>query len=337
MTTTDRAAWLEERRSGIGGSDVANILGEGYQTPLDVYLSKIGEAEELDGPAIKRGRALEPIARELFREVTGLEVLNGGPMLRDKQIPALIANVDGYAQDATTRIVVEIKAPGLRAFAKMKDHGVPKSYYLQVQHYLSVTGLDRAQFVAFSAEKWELLHFPIERDDELIQNMREMLHAWWEAHVVARKPPERERYEIPTDAIVSSGEVTVIDTPEFRDAARRYFEARELADMADELVDHEKANLIMLMGDHQVVETVGARFLHKPTKGRSSFDQKALAAAEPLDRQKVIAALAGSALPRYVLDGALQLSGLDLSQFTKTGAPSQPFRAYQLKAGLTDG
>ena len=44
-----REDWLQERRRGIGGSEAAAILGlSPWATPLDVYLDKIGEGEEVE-------------------------------------------------------------------------------------------------------------------------------------------------------------------------------------------------------------------------------------------------------------------------------------------------
>lgn len=337
MDATERRAWLEERRSGIGGSDVANILGEGYSTPLDVYLSKIGEVEELDSAPIKRGRALEPVAIDLYRELTGRVVDSSfAGVIRDHHAPMLIASIDSAVfRDGGQRGVLEIKAPGLRSFSQMRDKGIPKAYILQIQHYLGVTGFQFGSFAAFSAERWEMLHFDVERDDELIGNMREMVIKWWNDHVVARRPPEREKYEIPTDAMVPAGEVVMIDTPEFRDAVQRYFEARELSTMAEAMIEATREEIVGMMGGHQVVETVGARFVHKFAKGRSGFDKDLLAAAQPLDRRKVEELLTKFYLTSgHDLIGELDKCILDLSQFTKTGKPSQPFKPYLLKPAM---
>lgn len=43
-TQIDRADWLAARRTGIGGSDVAPILGlSKWRSPLDVYMVKRGK------------------------------------------------------------------------------------------------------------------------------------------------------------------------------------------------------------------------------------------------------------------------------------------------------
>lgn len=47
MTNEQRTAWLESRRTGIGGSDVAAVLGlNPWKTPLDVWNDKLGISED---------------------------------------------------------------------------------------------------------------------------------------------------------------------------------------------------------------------------------------------------------------------------------------------------
>ena len=47
MTNEQRAAWLEGRRTGIGGSDVAAVLSlNPWKPPLDVWNDKLGLSED---------------------------------------------------------------------------------------------------------------------------------------------------------------------------------------------------------------------------------------------------------------------------------------------------
>lgn len=68
-------AWHLMRRTGIGGSDVAAILGlNPWRAPIDVYLDKIGESKPWDGnEATKWGKLLEPVI------ATEYQSRNGGP------------------------------------------------------------------------------------------------------------------------------------------------------------------------------------------------------------------------------------------------------------------
>ena len=43
MNAPDRAAWLAQRRNGIGASDIAAVLGiSPWKTPLQLYMDKRG-------------------------------------------------------------------------------------------------------------------------------------------------------------------------------------------------------------------------------------------------------------------------------------------------------
>ena len=62
MTKAERIKWLEERKLGIGGTDVAKILGASkYGTELSVWLDKTGVSpdEEEDNFAMWWGRESE--------------------------------------------------------------------------------------------------------------------------------------------------------------------------------------------------------------------------------------------------------------------------------------
>lgn len=49
MTSAERLEWLKTRQTGIGGSDVAAILGlNRYRTPLDVYNDKTATDDPQD-------------------------------------------------------------------------------------------------------------------------------------------------------------------------------------------------------------------------------------------------------------------------------------------------
>ena len=66
--------WLTYRRMGIGGSDVAPLLGlSKWKSELELWLDKTGQAEELEGEneAMLWGNIMEPILRSHFEEVTG--------------------------------------------------------------------------------------------------------------------------------------------------------------------------------------------------------------------------------------------------------------------------
>src|SRR5690349_18206306 len=104
----DRTEFLEQRRLGIGGSDVAPILGlSKWASPLDIYLRKRGEQpEQDDNEAMLWGRALEPVIRQQYAERTGRIVRVPEAALVHPQLTFARANLDGVTDDGR---VVEVK------------------------------------------------------------------------------------------------------------------------------------------------------------------------------------------------------------------------------------
>ena len=73
-----RNEWLEWRKQGIGGSDVAAILGiSPFRTARDLYYDKLGiavENDESNWVGMEMGNLLEPLVARIFEKKTGLKV-----------------------------------------------------------------------------------------------------------------------------------------------------------------------------------------------------------------------------------------------------------------------
>ena len=83
MTATDpaREAFLAERRKGIGGSDVAPLLGiEPRKTPYQLWREKTGHDDGDAGKpsAARRGRFLEAAILERYRQTVQLDSIETG-------------------------------------------------------------------------------------------------------------------------------------------------------------------------------------------------------------------------------------------------------------------
>ena len=99
----DREQWLTVRRTGIGGSEVAGILGmDKHTSSLEVYLDKVGELP-LDRPrnpdleeAAFWGLAHEPTIARVFAERSGLRVVEGPGTLAHIERRWMLANVDRF-------------------------------------------------------------------------------------------------------------------------------------------------------------------------------------------------------------------------------------------------
>lgn len=341
------------RRTYIGGSDAAAVLGVSpYRTPLDIYQIKVGEREP-DPPnaAMRRGIFLEPIARKLYRELTGRKVRRLG-LVRHPERAFMGCLVDGVIGAAKKNGhdgpgVLEIKAPGMWTFAKIEREGLPMDWLIQMNHNLEVTGLAWGSFAIFSAELWRMIHLDVLPDLELQHALVIKEQQFWLQFVEKRVPPPEQPDTTPElmaqlakaqDAI-GGGELIVRNDPEWAEAARVYLEAKEILETGEYLKATAVERLKQVMGAKGAVEGAGVRTYWSERKGRVTFDRKALAAAKPLDRAKVFASVSETELPEDVALKLLNRLGddlLDLEIFNKVGKPYDDFRTYVVKAGIGD-
>jgi hypothetical protein len=97
LPSADRAAWLAARRTGIGASEVAAVLGlSPYESPLDVYCRKLGLVpEKAETEAMRWGLRLEPLLAAEYAERTGYPLVATQVFLRHPDKPFLLATLDG--------------------------------------------------------------------------------------------------------------------------------------------------------------------------------------------------------------------------------------------------
>ena len=79
ITTLTEDQWLDWRRKGIGGSDVAVALNSSpYRTARELYYDKIGVVMADEGPdksiTFQIGHLLEDVVAQIFAKKTGLSV-----------------------------------------------------------------------------------------------------------------------------------------------------------------------------------------------------------------------------------------------------------------------
>ncbi|GHT22412.1 hypothetical protein FACS189419_04920 [Planctomycetales bacterium] len=196
----NREQWLENRKYGIGGSDAAAILGLNlWKTNQDVFDEKTGIAQSddlSDNAAVQYGIAAEPVLRGLFA-VKHPELLVEGKeylLWRNEQYPFLLGTLDGLLTDKSAKGrfgVLEIKTAVCNnrlAFDKWREQ-VPQQYYIQVLHYLLVTGFDFAVLFAELRNELtcnsELREYHWERADVEadIETLLEKEIEFWTKHV----------------------------------------------------------------------------------------------------------------------------------------------------------
>ena len=192
--TMDRAAWLAERLTGIGASEAAAVCGvSDYETPLDVYLRKVGVApEKPETPRMRWGTRLEGVIADAYVEREGVALSGTQRFLRSPVHPFMLATLDAVRTDGR---VVEFKTMGERAADALGDQlgddgsdVIPLHWRCQVTHQLIVTGTDVADLAVLIGGS-DFRVYTIGYDERVAARMVEMEQEFW-SRVERREPPE---------------------------------------------------------------------------------------------------------------------------------------------------
>ncbi|ERM18974.1 YqaJ viral recombinase family protein [Brevibacillus laterosporus] len=220
--------WLEYRRLGIGGSDVAAICQMSrYRSPMAVYLEKLGQAPPVeDNPKMKAGRMLEPLIAEWFAEDTGYKVWRQNAIFQHPEHDFMLANIDRWLPGQNAGLECKNTAEYCRN--DWAGTQAPTEYILQCNHYMAVTGADR-WFIAVLIGGWDFQWRVIERDDELIKNLITVEREFWNNHIKAKVPPafSQQDTEYLSDQYPESISQSIIELPEEAyDSIQMLYQAR---------------------------------------------------------------------------------------------------------------
>lgn len=189
--------WLNYRRKGIGGSDVAAVLGiSKYKTARDVYFEKLGKKPDYERNenwvALEYGKRLESLVAEIFSNKTGFKVWHENVMLQHPLFPFMIADTDFLfeAPDGTIGIL-ECKTGSIYTKEAWESNTVPYQYEVQCRHYLSVKNCNTAYIAClFGNSENDFIYRKIERDIDFEEMMIEQEDYFWNEYVKNEKEPE---------------------------------------------------------------------------------------------------------------------------------------------------
>lgn len=185
------AEQIEQRRSGLGGSDAGAVLGlNPYKTPVDVYLEKMGQAlPEEDNDAAYWGNVLEDTVAQEYARRKGVKVQRRNDHFQNKDHPFMMANIDRWV--VGQRKILECKTAGQYVSDQWGPDGsdqVPDSYLIQCTHYMLVMGVDVADLAVLIGGR-DFRTYTIGFDRKLADIIIEREHDFWHNHVMQEIPP----------------------------------------------------------------------------------------------------------------------------------------------------
>ena len=200
----------------------------------------------------------------------------------------MLANLDGICNhpDYGTCIFEAKTATAYKA-GEWED-SIPDEYYLQIQHYMAVTGY-RGAYIAVlvggNTFKWRF----VERDEELIATLIRLEADFWH-HVEDLTPPPLDGSDASTkflsEQFPNSVPQSHIDLPvNAADLFRQYDAACEQLEVATEQKQQAENLLKQMMGDNEV-GIAGERIITWKTVTQERLDTTTLKSEHPTLYQK---------------------------------------------------
>ena len=268
--------WLLKRKEGIGGSDVASLLGiSPYKSSVSVYMDKTSEEVETNDEGtykMELGNKLEDFVAKEFTLKTNKKVRNVNGILKNEKYPYSIANIDKavVGERAFLECVVT------NSFAKKKyKNEVPSHIKAQCYHYMAITGATHC-YVAILVGNEEVIIHKLDRDENAIDEIMKIEKEFWETYVLGNNIPLPDGSEDYSKFISGFYEDTI-------DEVLVIFEKQEILNKYDEVkskikeLDKEKKSMEQFfksqMGNYEVA-FIGDRKITWKKQSKTIFDTK---------------------------------------------------------------
>jgi putative phage-type endonuclease len=205
-----RETWLARRRSGIGASEIAVVLGAtGWSSVLGLYYRKLdGDDPNEDAEPVEHqawGNLLQDAILTELAKRAGVTLVFREPHLRSTTHSWMLATPDALTADGEP---VEAKNISYGFDEEDWEIGIPEKYYLQCQHQMATTGAKRCLFGVLlwgSRMIWEW----IARDEPTIERIVKAGSQFWQRVLTRTEPPSDGH----PDARKILGRLAVVETP----------------------------------------------------------------------------------------------------------------------------
>lgn len=193
--------WNEIRRTGTGGSDAGAVAGvHRWKSRLETFLEKVGQIEpQEENEKMYWGKRLEAMVAEEFCIRTCKKVERMNYVLRSKQYPFMLANIDRRV--VGEKAGLECKTSSEWSGKDILENDFLPEHILQVQHYLAVTGWDR-WYLAILIGGQRFHYREVLPDPEIISYLIKIESDFWKL-VEAGTPPEPDGSDTDTEIINS--------------------------------------------------------------------------------------------------------------------------------------
>ena len=190
-----REEWLNVRKSGIGSSEVATIVGlNPWETPYQLWRHKIGlDAPKEENFAMKAGHYLEDAVSRFWADETGREIIKrsaGDWIIRDNDRQFLQVSPDrtywltGEKRNGGNKGILECKTTQ----STIDAEDIPKHWFCQVQYQLGVAGLEHGS-LAWLCGGREFGYKDIDLVPDFYGWLVDEVERFWQDNILGKQEP----------------------------------------------------------------------------------------------------------------------------------------------------
>lgn len=266
---------LERRKKYLGASEIAAVLGVSpWKNALDVYLEKTGQVVPFEGNAdTDRGNRLERSVLDWAADELGVKIRANQWRVHTNRVHA--ATLDAVIP-ARPREAMEAKTTKGGDWGEPGTDQVPDHVLIQAQQQALVADLE-VVWVPVLTTGLDFALYRVERNQELVDVIRERGEEFWQEHVLPGIPPADLLPSLDTLKRIKRDPVTV---PLARELYERYEAASRALREAETERDEAKAEVLHALGnaDAGQCELGVIKFQQQKT---AKFDKKRLRAEHP--------------------------------------------------------
>ena len=285
----NRDEWLEYRKSGIGSSEVASIVGlNPFETAYQLWRRKLG----LDPPkeesfAMKAGHYLEDAVSRFWQDETGNEIIKssaGDWLMIDSDRDYMRVSPDrmywqaGETHNTENKLILECKTTQ----RPIDGDEIPKHWFVQCQYQFGVAGI-KGGSLAWLTQGREFGYRDLAFVPDFYGWLVEEVERFWTDNIQGRKEPEATSVQ---DVLLKYNRHT--DGKVLEVSEEIYSACRELREVKKAIADAERdkeeleEKIKLAFADAEAISYGGVTLAtFKAPKPSAKFDTKAFTAAHP--------------------------------------------------------
>lgn len=286
----NRTEFLQRRKSGIGGSDVAAVMGiSPWRTPYELWVDKLSPViEEEENDILLFGNRLEDIVAREYARRNQVKVQRRNQMFRKENAPELIVNIDRYVVGGKILECKTCSAFASSKFGKSGSSDIPDYYYLQCLHAQYVTGIFECDLAALIGGN-EYRQFSAPYDKALAEHVAAKCSEFWHKYVEKQIPPPPTAKDNLAEYFMANGEKKLAPQ-RIKNFIEEYKALKAQEKELKEKAEAISAEIKMFAGEAEYIvdECDGVLATWKKGKDRATVDWKALCAAHGITAEEML-------------------------------------------------